>query len=265
MHSKNYICADDFRVPKERQMLFGSLAILAFVLFISFGISLWFVLIIISISVAWVKIKQGQLLGQCVKVSENQLPDVYEAAQIAAEKLSIRMPNIFVMQDPVINAYALGFLGKASVVLHSATVESMEKDELISILGHEFSHIKCDHTTWTVVTNSTGSIKVPIVSEILGLIFLLWSRKAEYTCDRGGLISCGNLKASVSGLAKITVGNKLFKELNLDQLFDQKMDIDQDNISKLSESLSTHPYIINRIHALKKYFESSEYKMLTSQ
>lgn len=264
MLAKNFISADDFRVPKEKMMLFGSLGVLAFILIIALKISIYFIAIIIGISVAWVKIRQGQLLGQCVKVSEDQLTEVYKASQIASNKLCMRMPDVFVKQDPIINAFALGFLGKTSVVLHSATVESMDTEELISVLGHEFSHIKCHHTTWTVITSSTGSIKVPIISDIMGFIFLLWSRKAEYTCDRGGLIACENLKASVAGLAKVAVGNNLYKKLNIEKLLDQIKDIEQDRISSLSELLSTHPYIFKRIHALIIYYESREYKKLTS-
>ena len=75
----------------------------------------------------------------------------------------------------------------------------------------------------------------------MSLIFLLWSIKAEYTCDRGGLIACGTLKASVAGLAKVAVGNNLYKKLNTEKLLDQIKDIEQDRIYSLSELLSTHP------------------------
>jgi Zn-dependent protease with chaperone function len=264
MNSMHYIGKDDFRVPFEKVTLYISLSVLAFVLLVSMGVSFGLILVIIGLAVAWVKIRQGQLLGQCVKVSANQLPDVFLAAKTASERLSMRMPDVFVRQDPTINAYALGFIGKSSVVLHSSTVESMTGDELISILGHEFSHIKCDHTTWTVISSSTGAIKIPLISDILNVIFLLWSRKAEYTCDRGGLIACRDLKASIAALAKVAVGKILFEKLNMDHLLNQIMDIDQDPVSRISETLSTHPYIVHRIHALKRFFDSPQYRSITN-
>lgn len=217
-------------------------------------------------SAFWIKIRQGQLLGKGVKVSEHQLPEVHQAALVASERLCMRKPDVFVIQSPIINAYATGFLDdRKTVVLHSALVEAMDEDELLSIIGHEFSHIKCDHTNWIVLTNTAENVaKIPIVSDIIGFIFLLWSRKCEYTCDRGGLLSSRNLKASTSALAKLAVGKQLFERMNLDALLEQKKDVDASDTSRLSELFETHPHIINRIHELKKFYESDLYTKLTA-
>jgi len=153
--------------------------------------------------------------------------------------------------------YALGFFGEKSVMLYSKTVEVMDKDELISIIGHEFSHIKCNHTNWTVITASAGDLKIPIVSGIMGFVLLFWSRKIEYTADRGGLLASRDLKASISALAKLTVGPELFKELNIDEMIVQIDEIDF--IARLAELLGTHPYIIKRIQALKNFYNSETY------
>ena len=150
-------------------------------------------------------------------------------------------------------------MGRKSIVLHSATVEAMEEDELLAIIGHEFTHIKAGHTNWLVVTSSTESIQIPIVSQVVGFLFLFWSRKSEYTADRGAVLASRNPKATVNALAKVAVGKELFKSINVEKLFDQKMNIDEDEISRLSESLSTHPYIINRIHKIIEFYESPEY------
>jgi len=262
----NHIDADDFRVPHEKTVLYASVAALVLILVLLFGITLGLITIIVVIPVIIVKVLQGQLLGKCIKVSKGQLPDVYKAATLASERLCMKMPDVFVRQDPVINAYALGLLGKRSVVLHSATVESMTEEELISIIGHEFSHIKSGHTDWYVLTGSAvEKVKIPIISPIMAFIFMFWSRKAEYTCDRGGLLASRNLKAVVSALAKTTVGRELFDKLSLEHFFEQKTDVDTDNIAKLSESLSTHPYVVNRIHAVRDFHESDIYRRLTSQ
>ncbi len=158
MKNQRYINADDYRVPAEKFALYLSMAAAYIILFLLIGLTFGWFLVIVLVIAMWVRIQQGQLLGQCVKVSEHQLPEVYKACKVASERLSMRMPDIFVRQDPVINAYAIGFLRKRSVVLHSATVESMNEDELIAIIGHEFSHIKCNHTTWMVLTCSAQSV-----------------------------------------------------------------------------------------------------------
>lgn len=248
---------DDFRVPRERLVLYGSLG-LALLLFSFLSlISLFIFPIVIAISALIVKGKQGQLLGQSIKVSEHQLPDVYNAVKIAAKRLSMKMPDVFVRQDPYINAFALGFFGKKSVVLHSKTVEAMTENELIYILGHEFSHIKCDHTNWIVVAGSAKEMKIPILSDIMGFILLKWSRMAEYTADRGGLLANKNIDASVYALAKLAVGEELCRELNIDKMFEQRTEIDF--IANAAEVFGSHPYLVNRIHAITNFYGSETY------
>ncbi len=173
------------------------------------------------------------------------------------------VPDVFIVQHPVINAYAIGFFGKKSVVLHSATVESMLEAELCFILGHEFSHIKCGHTNWLVFTASKDAFYVPLVSDVLGLAFLLWSRMAEYVCDRAGLIASGDLRASIGALVKAAVGKQLSQRMNLDEFFGQKGNVDADDISKFSEILATHPYIVNRIYAIESFSRSSKFHELS--
>ena len=260
----SYLSADDFRVNGEKNILYITLAVVGILFLFLLGVSLRFILLVIVLSAIWVKIRQGQLLGQSIKISENQFPEIYKIAKTAAQRLCMSLPDIFVTQNPVINAYALGFMGKKSVVLHSATVEAMDSNELLAIIGHEFTHIKAGHTNWLVITNSTESVQIPIISQITGFVFLFWSRKAEYTSDRGAVLASRDPKATVNALAKVAVGKELFKNLNIDNLFDQKMNIDEDEISKLSESLSTHPYTINRIHEITKFYKSPQYAKLST-
>jgi Zn-dependent protease with chaperone function len=254
--------ADDFRVQGEKTVLYISLAAMGFILFSLMRLSFKAILVLLGIAIIWVKIKQGQLLGQSVKVTQDQLTDIYDIAQCAADRLSMSMPDVFITQNPVINAYAIGFFGRKSVVLHSATIEAMSPDELRSIIGHEFSHIKCQHTHWLVFTHLKNMIRIPFISEFIGFLFLYWSRKAEYTCDRGGLIASGDLYASVSALAKVAVGKELFNKMNIDAFFKQRDFLDADDIAKLSERLSTHPYIVNRIYALQQFAQSEYYRHL---
>jgi Zn-dependent protease with chaperone function len=253
------INADDLRVQGELMSLYTGLFLIALLLLFLLRITLGAILIFIIIGIVWVKIRQGQFLGQAVKVNKDQLPDIYTMAQQAAKNLSMTMPDVFVTQNPLINAYALGFFGKKSIMLHSATVEAMTKEELCSIIGHEFTHIKCMHTHWLVLTHLKDAIRIPVVSDLLGLLLLRWSRKAEYTCDRGGLLACRNLRSSISALAKVAVGKTLFTQLNLDAFARQHENVTEDDIARLAENLVSHPYIVNRIQALGEFSQSKYY------
>jgi len=205
--ASTYISPEDYRVSGEKGALWiGTGILVTFVLLTlvtGVGFLLLPVVLVITAIVIWTK--QGQLIGNAVKVSPNQFREINEVAEVAAHRLGMQRPEVFIKYDPVINAFATGFLARKSVILHSALVEAMGLDELCQVIGHEFSHIKCGHTNLVILTNSAG-INVPVVSQILGWVFLLWSRKAEYTCDRGGLLACREPMAAVSAMCKLAVG-----------------------------------------------------------
>lgn len=251
---------EDYRVEGERKNLLISMGILVFVFFILLSLSIGLALIIVGIAVALLKVRQGQLLGNCVKVSQDVLPEVHDAAKTAAQRLSMRIPDVFVGQNPVINAYALGFWGRKSVILNSKTVECMEREELISILGHEFSHIRCHHTDWMVIAGSATGMSIPIISDILSVIFMTWTRKSEFTADRGGLLASRDLNSSAQALLKVAVGDRLYKDLDLDKFLRQDKEIDADIIAKIGQLLVGHPYIVKRLIALHAYRQSEQYE-----
>ena len=261
-----YISPEDYRVKGEKAALYWGFGILAVILLFITAVSVGIVtLIAVAVTAVIVWIQQSQLVGGAAKVSEKQFPNIHAIAKESATRLGMHQPEVFVRQDPTLNAFAIGFLGKKSVVLHSATAEAMEERELEHIIGHEFSHIKCGHTNITVLTSSSQGINVPIISPLLGFIFLFWSRKAEYTCDRGGLLASRDPKAAIAAMCKLAVGPTLFKQMDIDDFLNQQMALDQNDVAKLSENLATHPYLVKRVHAIQQYFESDEYKRLTAK
>ena len=258
------ITADQLRVPNEKQSLYIALFITFIIGVILLGISLGSFAILFFISIFYVKSQQGSLLGNAVKVTENQFPDLYNIVSHAAQRLSMPPPDVFIVQNPIINAYALGVKGRRSVVLHSALVEAMELPELASIIGHEFTHIKCEHTSWIILAGLHSNFKIPIISDLLSLIFKSWGRKSEYTCDRGGLIVNQDVNGSIKAMAKMAVGRELFEKLDIDIFKEQKSKVAHDDVARLSEMLQTHPFVVNRIQALINYSISSDYINLTS-
>jgi Zn-dependent protease with chaperone function len=87
-----------------------------------------------------------------------------------------------------------------------------------------------------------------------------WSRRAEVTCDRAGLLCSRDLTVSTRSLAKLALGStKLYDELNLDAFVDQ-YDEGQEGVGKITEVTATHPWVPKRIKALRKFAESKLYR-----
>jgi Zn-dependent protease with chaperone function len=263
---KESVRANDYRVKNELRVLYASMAVLTLLLFGLLAVEPVVIAVLLGLSCVMVIVRQSQLFGQCVEVSHHQFPKVYEAVEKAGTRLSMKkLPKVFITNNPVMNAYAIGLSNPGSVVLNSGLVEAMNNDEMIQIIGHEFSHIKCGHTTWLVLTGSHQTVGIPILSSLIRLLFLKWSRLSELTCDRGGLLCSRNLNSAMSTMAKLSVGNILYGELNLDSLMGQSKTIDNSLFAKLGRLEQSHPYLVDRLRELYSYYHSQTYKDLVSK
>jgi len=267
----SYISAEDIRVDGELKRLYWGIAIVGIpLLAVSFIFSVFpIVIVLLLIGAFGVWRVQANMLGNMMKVGAEQFPDILELAEEAATRLSMARPEIFVTQHPILNAYATGFIGRKSVVLHSALVEGLEPEELQSVIGHEFTHIKCDHTNLRVLagaaSDSAAHFSIPVLSQILGFIFLPWIRYGEYTCDRGGLLACRDLGAAIKAETKIMVGPELAKSLTIESFVQAGKELDKNQFAKFSENWLTHPYSVERVRTLIKYSNSADYKRLTQE
>jgi len=179
--------------------------------------------------IIYVLYQQGAVKGSSVAVSPRSFPEVDGLAQSAAARLGIGKPDLFIKHSHELNAYAMGFLGSSCVVLHSGTVLALTDvpKELQFVIGHELTHIKCSHVLWqTVAATNLILGRIPVLSYVLPLFFRWWSRQAEYTADRGGLIACKDLAASQRALARLAIGPELFDRLNIEEFVKRAHDGD---------------------------------------
>jgi Zn-dependent protease with chaperone function len=207
--------------------------------------------------IIYVVYQQGVVKGSAVAVSPRSFPEIDGLAQSAAVRLGIRKPDLFIKHSQQLNAYALGVMRSSCVVLHSGTVYALTKapKELQFIIGHEFTHIKCSHVLWqTIAARNPILGRIPVLSYVLPLFFSWWSRQAEYTADRGGLIACRDLAASQRALARLVIGPELFDHLDLEEFVKQVHNGDLS--TKASELFSSHPLLANRLLALAEFAQS---------
>jgi Zn-dependent protease with chaperone function len=205
-----------------------------------------------------------------IAVSPQQYPEVYKMGEECARILGIGIPQIFIYYSPMINAYTIATDDlEPIVILSSAIVEALTPDELKFVIGHECGHIHNLHgvynTAVELMTNSMAGIifaSVPglsilktLIQGSLSLFMFRWSRCAEITCDRAGLICCGDLITAQTALAKLTTGgvNKL-DQINIQEYIKQISQV-QATPLRFKELFSTHPLIHKRIEALRLFSE----------
>ncbi len=134
-----------------------------------------------------------------VKVGPKQYSSIHESLVRVCEILDTDVPPLYISQTPIVNAGAYG-MDNPFIVLNTSLVEIASPEELEVVLGHEVGHIMSEHALYrtllymlltfaTSVNPVIGQAAMPIT-----LALLEWSRKAEISCDRAGLLSTQNLK-----------------------------------------------------------------------
>src|ERR687885_1109500 len=79
-------------------------------------------------------------MASAVKVTPRQCPDLYAKLQIACTTLGVDMPDLFVQQNPIVNAFT-GGVKNPVIVLHSQLIERLNDEEVLAVIAHEVGHI----------------------------------------------------------------------------------------------------------------------------
>jgi Zn-dependent protease with chaperone function len=206
---------------------------------------------------------RNELLGQSVRVTENQFPRLHALNVEAARSLNIAVPTLYVAQNPTLNAGTFGTNDDAFILMNGSVVDHFNDREILDILGHECGHIQNNHVVYMTslyFLTYMANVFVQWFAYPARIALLAWSRRAEITCDRAGLLVVKDLQVSMRGLMKLTVGSKkLYEELNIDEYLKQYED-GKKGIGRLSELFASHPYVPKRVQALKVFSETALYR-----
>jgi Zn-dependent protease with chaperone function len=205
------------------------------------------------------QIGMHQLLGHAVKVSDRQFSRIHGITKMASDALQIRMPQVFVVNSPVFNAGTLGTNDDSFIMVHSSLVDQYTDEELLTVIGHECGHIHNSHVSYLTalhyLTYMAGMF-VPWILQPALIALRTWSRRAEITCDRAGMLVARDQQAAERAITKLAVGSrKLYEEFNLDAFLEQHEE-GSHGIGKYMEVFATHPWLPKRVLAMRVFGES---------
>jgi Zn-dependent protease with chaperone function len=215
---------------------------------ISFGMALG----VVALALLQVQFSARRVRDRALRVSESQHSKISNLASLAAFRLGLPQPSVYVLADSEPNAYTSGFLGQHWIVLTSKLVDILEPDELLFVIGHELGHIRREHVTWLVLTSPQGGILFPPVRLVLGFAFAQWLQRAEFSADRAGLLACRSIDAAERALIRVThwavpVDREQFGEKAL-----------EDSVFSLSELFETHPALVRRLGQIREFGRVAE-------
>jgi heat shock protein HtpX len=172
------------------------------------------------------------------QVSENEAPQLYTLVSSLAQKASIPIPKVYIIENDSPNAFATGRNPSNGVVaVTTGIMRILSREELEGVLAHEISHIKHrDILVQTVAATLAGAITMVanfarftaffgggsdneergnvfsvIIFSIVAafaamLIQLAISRSREYMADDRGAHLVGNPLFLAGALKKLTAG-----------------------------------------------------------
>jgi hypothetical protein len=180
-------------------------------------------------------------------------------------------PELYVTQTPFVNAAAVGF-DHPFVVVHSATLGLLQREEQRDVLAHELGHIISGHVTYSTIAIlllNFGLSSLPFPAGVVLLPFQLalleWYRKAELSCDRAGLLGTQDLTRSMTVYLKMAGGGAGDDEISLDEFLKQAAEYEApgnawDSLLKLfNTAMRDHPFATVRVAELQRWVASGEY------
>jgi Zn-dependent protease with chaperone function len=217
-----------------------------------------------------------------IRVSSKQFPQVYDLFREACDVLDIsEMPEIYISTAYIPNAFSFG-MEKYTVTLLSGVLDLLTEEELLFVIAHELTHIKCNHMMYKTLLYLLSYVG----AEVFGLFFKVaaitffpiemalrsWERKAEFTCDRGGLLVVQNAEIAKTTMAKLSGFSKSLKtQVNIDEILkqaDELKTMDEQLFVRVMKMYHTafrsHPFPVVRIKELNNWSQSNQYHRILS-
>ena len=218
-------------------------------------------------------------MASAVKVTPKQCPDLHAKLQIACTTLGVEMPDMFIQQNPMVNAFT-GGVERPIIVLHSALIERLNDEETLAVIAHEVGHIHAEHVLYLTaarlmeaLANISVARLIPgseiikfLVSAGISSALLAWARRAELSCDRAALLVTQDphvIGKTMMKLAGGTFASKIDYQLFLEQGREFKKNYDENKLDKFWADIMaaglSHPFPIWRVAEILEWVESGQY------
>lgn len=222
-------------------------------------------------------------MGRSVRCGPKQFGTLYEMMRESCAVLDMPEPELYVSNNPFTNAFA-GGVERPYIVVRSSMIDALNDEELYHLIGHELGHIKAGH----ILYFSIGMLLAPLLELIgrrtlglgdaaslgLAMAFAEWSRQAEISADRAGLLVAQSLDTSLDANMKLCAGGtRLAHEMSRDAFMEQARTYQNtDTLDTIGKMIwfyllnwnSSHPMFVHRAQQLEKWVVGGSYDRILS-
>ena len=209
------------------------------------------------------------LLGNSVKISERQLPELWTSYQ--GVKRILDMPqeyDLYVSSSLNWNALTIGSKNPM-IVVGSNLLTKLGPGEQRTILAHELGHILSDHVLYTTALNillaaGSGLPMVGLPLRAVRAVLLEWQRAAELSCDRAAVLAVRDPRVVCRALM-VLAGGLPADQLSLDAFMAQAMEYENwedstDRVRRFFNELNaTHSNSVRRVSEVMRWVQIGEY------
>lgn len=214
-------------------------------------------------------------LASSIRVGPKQYPELDRLRHECAETLDLpAVPNLYVYQDPRIQASAVG-MDEPFLRVSTGLVELMNPESLRFAIGHEMGHVLSGHTVYRTIMVRLISLQVSMSwtpVSALGIRAVIaalreWFRKAELSCDRAGLLCSQDPTAALRAQIQVAGGIDPAR-IDVPSFLQQAAEYEsvediRDSFLKLRfVETESHPFAVVRAAQLQKWAASQEYRAI---
>lgn len=187
---------------------------------------------------------RGFISGNSIRLSKDQLPQIYEVLEKYCDKLGIRdVPELYISERAISDfSMACSAWRHDFIVLNTVLLDPNIEDRLPVIgfaIGRELGALRLGYTKWW------NELLLCYVN-ILPFFNKLISRLRTYSCDRYGAFLTPD---GLSGLIVLSAGPFMLKHVNVKEYVKRVQEYGG-IWEKMSEGKNKTPHISNRIKAL---------------
>lgn len=215
------------------------------------------------------------LLSSAIRLSKNQMPEIYALLPPICEKLGIDVPALYYLKSKEINAMTGGDT-EPFIVITSKMAEELPPEMIASALAHECGHIACRHSLYHFLASQlTDGLDSTILQKnrklrrlvtpqlIRGLLF--WDRCSELSADRAAVLCDGNANNTIDTLLKIYGYDKnINREAFMQQAVDLHDLVNDSDANRIMELMLTkdesHPRLATRVYECDSWSKTPQFQ-----
>lgn len=222
--------------------------ILFFLVFISFGYALLFIVAFYGLVWLFRAMAKSYLVSNAVRISADNFPEIHQIVDQAKTVLNYQKEvEIFIVEEGSVQAILAKFFNIKYIILHSELVEEMLNDKNIEqlqwVIGRFIAALRIKQLRRDVYKLIIETVEK---LQIFNIGILPYERYVQFSGDNVGLVLSGNLEECLKAFNKFLVGNELSNRINFKGILEQGKESAKDPLAVLTRLYATKPHVIDR-------------------